>query len=198
MSAITKDHIEWAVIHRLRLIAERGHADFKVTQAYAVMTSTLCWTMQRVRNDGKMPADRLAAKVLTQLGKERVADAPWSIGQGAGEIARIDPYIDPIHFAEGFHAMDAKDFLIQLRNAVGHGDGRTVTPVNQMRNGRHFLVGFTFSLKDGRLTLLADDMRRITIELADRFCQALQQKADPRGERGFVREALDFVDEQAA
>lgn len=39
------------------------HDDYKVTHTYAIFTATLCWIMQRIRNDGDQQND-LRAKAL--------------------------------------------------------------------------------------------------------------------------------------
>jgi hypothetical protein len=61
MAEITKVHVEWAVVGRLRLLLEETpHKKFNVTQSYALFTSILCWVLQHIRtpdkeDDAKIP-----------------------------------------------------------------------------------------------------------------------------------------------
>jgi hypothetical protein len=72
MTEITKDHVEWAVVDRLRrmLVEEPPHPKFNVTQTYALFTTILCWMMERIRirpHEIATPDDRIAQKLFGTL-----------------------------------------------------------------------------------------------------------------------------------
>ena len=77
--------------------------------------------------------------------------------------------------------MTAEAFFEWLRNAVAHGDGRTVRPIHKMsrRGDRTLLAGFEVggrarnSSRDRLLSLYHSDMRRIGSLLADHFCRSM-------------------------
>ena len=74
----------------------------------------------------------------------------------------------------GFDGQTIEQVLVNLRNAVAHGDARNVRPFNSGA----ILVGFTFNCADrngwnGQITLLRSDMRGIGTELATRYRDAI-------------------------
>jgi hypothetical protein len=166
---ITDKHVEWAVVHRLRQMLEAPrHQEFNVTQTYALFTTILCWTIQRIRTDKDGPMDRLAQVVRRQLEQQIIRNEPWLI---------------QVQLPENSQDVTAYDFMIALRNASAHGDGRNVRPYHLPRGAKRELVGFTFGddeskgsgkSKTLKITLLEGDLRRIGIGLADMFCTALQ------------------------
>lgn len=89
--------------------------------------------------------------------------------------------------------MTAEDFFKWLRDALAHGDGRTIKPIHKQsaRTRRTLLAGFRveFNAERGaqrilKLDLFHDDMRRIGSVLADLFCASLSG-----GDRYFEEEA---------
>lgn len=89
--------------------------------------------------------------------------------------------------------MTAEDFFKWLRDALAHGDGRTIRPMHKvsLRTGNTLLAGFriVFEAERGaarRLTLdlFHADMRLMGGVLADLFCKALSG-----GDRYFEQEA---------
>ena len=71
MTQITADHLEWAVVDRLRLMLDGPtHEKFNVTQTYAYFTAIICWVMQHVRisvDRIKTPGDQRAQKLFKVL-----------------------------------------------------------------------------------------------------------------------------------
>lgn len=155
MTKITKEHVEWAVIHRLRLMAEVQNPEFEVTQAFSILNAVVCWVIQRIRNNGEMQNDRLAAKVLTSLNCERISEKPWNLDATKNNIKPKET---------------AKKFFINLRNFMTHGDTRNIQPLNKGDE----LIGFKFFNKNIEYKLYAEDMKRLAVGLADRYCNALQ------------------------
>ncbi len=80
----------------------------------------------------------------------------------------------------GFEAHTAARLLKNLRDAMAHGDARTVQPFNR----GHLLIGFIFLCSEknrkggllwsGSLVLLESDMRRIGCALAEKYCQTIK------------------------
>lgn len=176
MTAITSDHVEWAVVDRLRaMLSETPHADYNVTQSYGLCVAILAWVMQRVRTpeiQTESLQDRAAISVKEKLDAQKVEVAPWELKTS-----------QPIHCE--FKDFSAFDFLKWLRDASCHGDARKVFPEN--KNGE--LVGFRFRMKSDSdqkvrsLVLMEVDLRRIGSALADIYCAAL------KGSESFVEDA---------
>lgn len=204
---ITKDHIEWAVVDRLRQMLEAPFpTEFNVTQTYALFTTIVCWVVQRIRvTSVQNEYDRLAAKLLQELSGQPIDQGPWFIQLNsprsiAKDGARVD--IDPPRGFHGEHRF-AKRFLINLRDAIAHGDARQILPFHLGESDKQWLAGFTLRCEEkergkvvwsGEITLLDDDMRRVGCHLAKIFCSALQRR---HGEQ-FVEEARLCVGEVAA
>lgn len=207
MTEITKDHVEWAVIGRLRLMLEEPpHQTFNVTQTYALFTSILCWVMQRIRiktSDIFTKEDKIAHDLFKKLEDAPIDADPWRIVSAQAErIERIRAKAVRVPAPQGFEERTAARFLINLRDATAHGDARKVEPFNIGGN----LVGFTFScteLKDrkvswdGKITLLEADMRRIGIQLAKLYCDAIRHSEAHRRDDNFGSDAAS-VKEVAA
>jgi hypothetical protein len=152
---------------------QRPSRTYSVSHSYAVFTAILCWVVQRVRSplDGSSIAEASAA-LWQELTNERVEDEPWSLWtNGTLRLPRsLGPY-------PGLEHLAITSFLTALRDAVAHGDGRRIRPVN--RHAR--LVGHEFLLDIGRgaqkrtvaVQLNRTMMRRIGGALAQRFCAAL-------------------------
>jgi hypothetical protein len=188
---IRDEHIEWAVVHRLSMLLEETHGEFNVTATYSAFVPILCWVMQRIRaNDGTA-----AHRLLEELQQETAED--WQI-QTRDDVAplseaawkRVGPF-------PAFERRPADKVLIDLRNAVAHGDQRNVRPFHLAvkGTGRVELKGFTFRCQEkvdrkvvwqGEITLLESDMRYIGHRLAERYCAAL-------GDADFRREASKGV-----
>ena len=81
-----------------------------------------------------------------------------------------------------FVGMNAEAFFKWLRDAIAHGDGRTIKPIHKrsMRTGKTLLAGFEILFEERQssrrkltLALYHSDMTRIGATLADQFCQSL-------------------------
>jgi hypothetical protein len=209
MTEITKDHLEWTFVGRLRLMLEEPpHRAFNVTQAYALFTAILCWVMQHIRinpNEAKTQNDRLAADILKKLSNQRITEWPWSILAESERIAHIGSRSVRVPGPIGFTHHTAARFLINLRDATAHVDARNVEPFNEDSNDG-LLSGFTFfcsqkargeTVWQGTITLLDEDMRRIGCNLAKIYCDALRHSEAHRQDSNFGRDAIS-IQETAA
>lgn len=182
---INDRHVEWAVVDRLSKLLKEPDGRFSVTDTYASFVGVLCWVMQRIRAPGDKPADKAARNLWDELSTQTVED--WGIITRAGIPLEVLPLstatardVEPFCWK----GRAANNFLVDLRNAMAHGDSRTVEPFNLRVKGRAEveLAGFTFHCEEkkvrkvvwkGSITLLEADMRRIGITLAERYCKAL-------------------------
>ena len=89
--------------------------------------------------------------------------------------------------------MTAEQFFKWLRDALAHGDGRTIKPIYKLSRGgsKTLLAGFEVvfaaekrSKRELNLALYHADMKRIGTILADAFCKSLSG-----GDRYFEQEA---------
>lgn len=169
---ITEDHLEWATVDRLREMLASVHDNYKVTHTYAIFTATLCWVMQRIRANGNQPNDLRARALYDELAAEKAVDAPWRLRTDGNE-PQLANFI-PGGGVQNIVDLSALDLLVALRNAVAHGDSRTVRPFN--RQG--WLVGQNFKISgqgwSGEARLNRADMRHIGELLATRFRSALE------------------------
>ena len=92
-----------------------------------------------------------------------------------------------------FADMSAEAFFKWLRDALAHGDGRTIRPIHKRstRGNKTLLAGFKIVFAERRgadreltLALHHADMKRIGAILADLFCHSLSG-----GNRYFEQEA---------
>ena len=188
MTEIADDHVEWAVVHRLQMMLESPPTtEFNVTQTYALFMTILCWTTQRIRtpdNGSQLGTiDRSAADVLKKLNEQFIETHPWSI--------KIDER------CAGFRNSSAGHFIIALRGACAHGDGRKIKPYHTKVAGRgqRQLAGFTFQCgKSKTITLLEKDMRHIGKLLAGMFCESVQGIAKNRGDLRFDHDAATVIE----
>lgn len=169
---ITEDHLEWATVDRLRAMLASAHKDYKVTHTYAIFAATLCWVMQRIRANGSEPNDLRARALHDELAAEKAIDVPWSLGTEGNE--RHFANFIPGRRVQNISDLSVLDLLIALRNAVAHGDSRTVRPFNH----EGWLVGQSFKISgqgwSGEVKLNRADMRHIGEILATRFRSALE------------------------
>lgn len=212
MTAITDDHVEWAVVRRLRLMLEGlPHEQYNVTQTYALFTTVLCWVVNRIRiptHEISSRDDQIAHNLFKTLSKGTVSDDPWHIKlTPTARIQAIGSHSIVVPGPTGFEMHTADRFLINLRDATAHGDGRNVSPFNVPVGSERLLAGFTFACAefknrekvwDGEITLLEDDMRRIGSHLAKIYCDALRRGGAHRGDSHFGTDAARSVRETAA
>lgn len=176
------------------MLDEPPKTTFNVTQSFALFSSVLLWTKNRAwvagncgeRGDWDNPADHLAHDVREAIRGKLITEAPWSLTQVMRRIALVDGDDGTANRQRrvngDFEAMTAQDFFKWLRDALAHGDGRTIRPMHKVspRTGNALLAGFriVFEAERGaarRLTLdlFHADMRRMGTVLADLYCKAL-------------------------
>ncbi len=192
MGGIMDGHVEWAVINRLKaMLDDPPPTKFNVTQTFAIFSAVLLWTKNRgwvagnnAANANLDSADQAAHTFRQLLGTEVITSQPWSLPlcepHPALASKAVKPATNPIN--SDFKDMPVEDFVKWLRDAIGHGDGRTIRPLH--KKGKHsdraWLSGFQVKFNEKKnanrildLKLYDADMRRIGALLADRFCQAL-------------------------
>jgi hypothetical protein len=173
MGGIDDRHVEWAVVNRLKKMLDAPpKTRFNVTQSFALFNAILLWSKNRAWVAGKEEA---LSKFVPRI--ERSDES--SPFDHATERVNID-----------FEEMSA--FIKWLRDALAHGDGRTIRPLHKKsRDGRKtLLAGFQITFEEERgskrklcLFLYHADMTRIGSVLADAFCSALSG-----GDRYFEQE----------
>jgi hypothetical protein len=203
MTQITKDHVEWVVVGRLRLmLEEQPHQVFNVTQTYALFAPILCWVMQRIRIKSHAinnQDDKNAHNLGKKLEGVPAADAPWKIHTApTTRIETLGSTRVVLPAPQGFAEHSAQRFLINMRDAIAHGDARIVEPFNT----GGLLVGFSFSCAEfegrgrdqrmvweGKITLLEADMRRVGTHLARIYCDAIRHSERHRRDEHFGGDA---------
>lgn len=194
MVSIRDEHVEWAIVNRLKaMLEERPQTSFDVTRTFALFSSVLMWSKQRAWVAGRKGVlepdadenDHLAHGAREALGQDRITDAPWLLSTTDPQISVLGG--EPVQVPGGarinsdFENMSPEAFFKWLRDAIAHGDGRTITPIHKrsMRTETPLLAGFRFRPKGPtgsppkELFLYHDDMRRLGIELASLFCRSL-------------------------
>lgn len=183
MGGIHEEHVEWAVVNRLKAMLDQPpETDFNVTLGFSLFSTVLLWTKNRmwVQNP-VLPADDHAAAARFQLGQARIIDPPWNLSQ-AGPVDHGAGVVN-----DDFVGMSAADFFVWLRNALAHGDGRSIKPLHwhSAATGKEWLGGFRieFNRTNGSadvltLHLFKQDMQHLGQQLADLFCKSLAQGDD--------------------
>lgn len=191
MVAIKDAHVEWRVVARLHELLDRPpEAEHDVTLTYALFTSTICWTCQRLR-DTKTAGSHQG--IWSELGAEMAFEPPWNIGK-----------LQPVMIDAGdstLETLPASWLLVGLRNGLAHGDHRTVEPhhtagLGADRELRGFKVTTSFlevekkkRIRDwGRWTLILTrpEMRRIGLMISGRFVNALDRNSQEDARRHVV------------
>jgi len=175
MAMIDDGHVEWRVVARLHELLERlPKTEHDVTLTYALFTSTICWTCQRLRETKSSGRHQ---DIWSEIDSEKASDSRWRIDQLRPQL--IEPGSLPLD------DLPASWFLIGLRNGVAHGDHRNVVPHHMAEHGadrelRGFEVTTHFREK-GRdwgcwsLRLTRPEMRRIGLLISRRFVDTLSQ-----------------------
>lgn len=210
MTVILRDHTEWAVVDRLgKMLLQTDGGPYDVTQAYALFSGILCWTVQRLRApDTEIDQIAVAARQLWNVWEHQdIADDPWLIwtdpsDRDVVENGRSFKVPRPVNF-EG-HTVTR--FLENLRNAVAHGDARTVEPFNF----DYRLYGFTFRCAEyagrgqarrqkwaGEMTLTKSDLVHLGSTIATRFCDIVQPGGLDYLDQNFVNEASSMREDAA-
>jgi hypothetical protein len=98
MGGISDEHVEWAIVNRLKaMLDEPPKTTFNVTQSFALFSSVLLWTKNRAwvagnrgeRGDWDNPADHLAHDVREAMRGKLITEAPWSLTQVTPRIALV-------------------------------------------------------------------------------------------------------------
>lgn len=188
MVEIRSEDYEWAAIDRMGKMLKCPHPDFKTTQTYSNFSAILCWTMQRVRTLPVHPGTDLATRQPPQNDPNfSIFDAiqtdmlAKSIEAYFGPLPKATEHLNTLQTVDNSGGdITALAFAIALRNAVAHGDGRKVKPVNRPRQ----LVGFEFTLSNPRnfpqwsctTQLNRTAMAQIAGKLADVFCDSFRKQ----------------------
>jgi hypothetical protein len=156
MTDITVDHVEWAVVGRLRkMLEEPPHDTFNVTQTYALFTTILCWVVQRIRvrpHEVHSQDDRLAHKLHKTFSNVQIANDPWRVHVvPISRIELIDAHPIMIPAPENFATHTVDRFLVNLRDATAHGDARNVSPFNFRVGSESLLGGFIFTCAEFKI-----------------------------------------------
>ncbi|BDW83714.1 hypothetical protein MACH24_31520 [Erythrobacter sp. Dej080120_24] len=207
MTEITRDHLDWTIVGRMRVMLLNPKDSFEISETYALFTAILCWVMQHTRIKPKYAvrsADKAALALFGKLAKKNVLHEDWRFpAEGVERIVFRSGCRIALPKSVNFENQNVADALIGLRNATAHGDMRNIEPINVGGS----LVGFTFSCArfyeeggkrrkwKGQITLLEDDMQRIGGELARRYCNAIRE-AHSR-DSNFGSAAKSIVEEAA-
>ncbi len=190
MGGIRDEHVEWAIVNRLKAILEEpSTTTFNVTESFALFSSILLWSKNRLwfaGNKGERakwddPADQRAHDFRVELRQTLIIDEPWCLSCKPPEVMLVDHAGEQAVNAD-FAEKTAEEFFQWLRDALAHGDGRRIRPIHKLsrRHDTTLLAGFEIkfpeairSKKELVLSLYSADIRRMGIALADRFCRAL-------------------------
>ncbi|MEX1206399.1 MAG: hypothetical protein WEB85_14235 [Dongiaceae bacterium] len=193
MTEIRKEHVEWAVVDRLRTILERTSQDeFEVTHAFALFSAICGWVRQHL---GAFGSESEWPKGLEKLCLP-ITCREWGLpGNAAYGAAEIWPFSGAPKVKMDLSACTAWQFLVWIRNAMAHGDARSVQPIHEevekcAPNRR--LTGFRFESNGCRADLTGRDMRVLGIKFAELFCNGFSK------DELFKADAKNHVSERAA
>ena len=206
MGGIADEHVEWAIVNRLKAMLDAPpKTTFNVTQSFALFSTVLLWTKNRAWVGGDRQdrphwfgdADHAARDARERLRESLICEEPWHLSRTPPQIAKVDgdhgSRSEAPSINSDFAEMTAEEFFKWLRDALAHGDGRTIRPIHKrsMRGDKTLLSGFEIVFAERRgaarqltLALHHADMKRIGAILADLFCQSLSG-----GDRYFEQEA---------
>ncbi|MGA7329275.1 MAG: hypothetical protein WBX25_33530 [Rhodomicrobium sp.] len=209
MGAISDDHVEWAIVNRLKAMLDAPkNTKFNVTQSFALFSAILLWSKQRVwvnENQLRDDADLAANAVRRRLREDLILDPPWSLLQAEPLFQNANrKHVRPRPINGDFAGVTAEDFFKWCRDAIAHGDGRTIRPIHKpsrQEPGKALLAGFQIVFRRTRqdpdywtLHLYQPDMVRIGGQLADAFCRQMS-----RDHEYFQQDMATYVaDEEAA
>jgi hypothetical protein len=143
--------------------------------------------------------DRIAHKLFETLSKAAIKEDPWQVHVTPTErIEAIGSHRVVVPAPTNFETYSIGRFLINLRDATAHGDTRNASPFHITTGSERLLAGFRFACSEvrdrrriweGKIILLESDMRRIGIQLAKRYCDALRRREPHRRDRHFGGDA---------
>ena len=158
---------------------ESVHGEYEVTKTFTLFTGIMCWTIQRIRfkADGTETTKRIR-DLHSELKSEKVDDLLKRLAlntkQNPENILKLNKYSSSLYA------------LIALRDAVAHGDARSVVPLND--SGR--LIGYRLECRSPKgtsppwkeeVSLSCFAMSRIAGNLAKRYCDAVISPDDHSG-----------------
>lgn len=151
MGQIREHAAEYETVRRLAEMLTSTREDYQATESYALFSTIVCWVVQRARTPANQdgPNDVQAREVGIALRAARMSDAPWLM--------------------QDLEKMSAFDFFTNIRNAVAHGDGRQIQPLNE----GGFLTGQIVPILGMKLQLRRADMKQLGCGLADLFCETM-------------------------
>ena len=183
MVEIHESDAEWAAIYRMGKMLRTPHESFQTTSTYSNFAAIMCWTVQRIRTrpiypgadfeNRQPPAGDLNFEIFDSI---QIDMNDKDIETFFGQLPVASDDLNRLQLEDRVGVrISALSFAIALRNAVAHGDGRNVTPVN--RPGE--LVGFKFSLRspsrfpewNANTQLNRSAMAQIAGKMADVFCE---------------------------
>lgn len=194
MGGISNAQVEWALINRLKaMLDDPPKTKFNITQTFSVFSTILLWSKNRAWVGAHNPPaawanpiDARAHAVRQQLQNERIVDAPWLLSLHEPALVSVKKdqgaALAGMAVNADFQNMSAESFIKWLRDAFGHGDGRTIHPLHRHQGpaDRTWLIGFLIEFNETqhssnklRLHLYEADMRRIGSNLAHLFCRSL-------------------------
>jgi hypothetical protein len=190
MGGVADKDVEWAIVNRLKAMLDAPpKTKFNVTQSFALFSAILLWTKQRAWVSGDVgfhQTDHAAREAREALRAARISNPPWSLSKVRPRFSRT-PERDVSDLGHerinaDFEDMTAEQFIKWLRDALAHGDGRTIRPLHKpsRTSDKTYLAGFKIvfpadkkSTQHLTLSLYHTDMVRIGSILADTFCKAL-------------------------
>jgi hypothetical protein len=178
VTEINECHMEWATVERMRAMLSSVRRDYEITQTYTLFTGILCWTIERIRShdDASVVVARLRS---LKIELEDTAIRDYVGGLHSQRLVSVPAYNDFSGFTRLGEGQDkALSVLVALRNAVAHGDARSVRPINE--KGR--LMGYELTWgnkkdpsKDPTVSVRLNRIGMVAIadQIAQDFCRAV-------------------------
>ena len=188
MTAIDERHIEWATVERMRAMLRSTRRDYEITQTYTLFTSILCWTLQRIRwkEDDTKLAEPMA-HLRAELERNSMQDFLRGIPLDRPKIVKENSLRKHETYFNDFSKFEIPErdkssltLLVDLRNAVAHGDLRKIKPIS--RGPR--LLGYEINCESrGRdwkaeVSLNRAGMSYVADKIAELFCNAAIDQHD--------------------
>jgi hypothetical protein len=167
MAPIAREIEEWAVVDRLRTLLETStQGDLDVTHPFALFSAVCMWVRWRL---GSYTSYAEWPEGLDDL-RKLATDVRWGLpgDSGGGTAQRIKLFSDGPKTPVTLPNCTAWEFVVWVRNAIAHGDHRSIRPVH---NATRTLIGFhleygAWAKLEGRF------MQSFGMNLATVFCTA--------------------------
>ena len=132
MGGIPHGEREYAIIDRLQSLLPFDDAEYKASECYAVFSTLLCWTLQRVRSREDPVSglyDELVETPVTDF--LNVQTEAFDDGELGEDDENTDDNLNDlsIFMTAGGETFSAMEVLIALRNAVAHPNISKVHPI---------------------------------------------------------------------